>query len=59
MKVGRNILVAHRNVFMLSHFIIEEDKIKFSNNYVYGEKIKGGILSIQDSLDEMHVSLGV
>ena len=51
--------MAHRNVFMLSHFIIEEDKIKFSNNYVYGEKIKGGILSIQDSLDEMHVSLGV
>ena len=29
------------------------------NNYVYGDKMKAGILSVQDSLDEMHIALGV
>ena len=44
---------------MLTHLVIQEDKINFVNNYTYGDKIKAGILSIQDSIDEIHVALGV
>lgn len=58
-KVGRNVLVAHKNAFTLSHLIIEEDEIRFVNNYSYPEKMRAGIISIQDSVDEMHVALGV
>lgn len=45
-KVGRNILIAHRNSLTISHFLIGEDSLTFVNNHTYPEKLKGGIVSV-------------
>lgn len=58
-KVGRNILVAHRNSLTISHFVIGEDTLSFIGHHTYHEKLKAGILSMQSSQDEMHAALAV
>lgn len=58
-KIGRNILVAHRNSLTISHFIIGDDVLNFVGNHVYSEKLKAGIVSVQSSQDEMHAAFAV
>ena len=58
-RIGRNILVAYRSSICTSHFIIEDKEIRFVNNFWFKSKVKGGILSICESLDEMHLGMSV
>jgi hypothetical protein len=43
----------------LSHFVVENASLKFLNHYTYKEKIKGGIVSMEVSFDEMHLAMAV
>ncbi len=57
--VGRNLLIAHKNSITLSHFIVDQNNLKFLNHYSYKEKIKGGVVSMEVSFDEMHLAMAV
>ena len=57
--MGRNLLIAHKNSITLSHFIVDHNQLKFLNHYTYKEKIRGGVISMEVSFDEMHLAMAV
>ena len=58
-RVGHNLLVAVRGEFVLLHYAIRETQLELNNRFEYGEKIKGSIVAMQSSVDEMNLAVAL
>lgn len=58
-RIGNNLLVAVKGEFVLAHYIIDENKIDYSGKFEYSEKVRGNIVALQSSLDEMNLAVAL